>query len=68
MDYLFNLAARFNADISGLDVLSETSMSGMFHSANCFNPGDMSKWDVFSVTTIARMFLDATSFNSDLSK
>ena len=44
-------AATFDADISGWDMSSVTTMSYMFYQAAAFNQ-DLSAWDVSSVTTM----------------
>ena len=53
----------FNGDISKWDVLSVTSMWGMFAGAKSFD-GDISKWDVSSVANMQAMFFKAELFDA----
>ena len=58
--------SSINADLSGWDVSSITSMPSMFRGAAVFD-GNLSGWDVSSVTDMSSMFRGAAVFNADLS-
>ncbi len=66
MDYMFNSAYYFSADLSSWDVSKVTSMRGTFESASSFR-GNISTWDVSGVTDMSYMFHSARQFNGNIS-
>ena len=57
--------SSFNADISGWDVGSVTTMEYTFTMADAFNQ-DIGAWDTSSVVTMDQMFVYANAFDQDL--
>jgi len=62
---MFNLAIRFDADLSGWDVSNVTTMEWAFRLALDFN-GDITTWDVSSVTNMLGMFGGTDLFNQPI--
>ena len=63
---MFNAAANFNQDLSGLNVSNVKKMDFMFAEAFKFNQ-NISTWNVSNVTSMYAMFYKAADFNQDIS-
>ena len=62
----FQVAPKFNGNVSNWDVSSVTNFNSMFNRARLFNQ-DISSWDVSSATNLTGMFKEANIFNQDIS-
>ena len=62
----FQVAPKFNGDVSNWDVSSVTNFQLMFERNNLFNQ-DISSWDVSSANNFTQMFKSAKIFNQDIS-
>ena len=66
MDSMFNLASKFDGDLSEWNVSAVTDMRSVFLQASSFN-GNVSTWNVAAVTDMNSMFHSASDFNGDIS-
>ena len=66
MSMMFNMARKFNDDVSHWDVSNVKDMSYMFNEAVVFD-SDLSKWDVSKVENMQQLFWRALKFNGDIS-
>ena len=66
MENMFNLASKFDGDLSEWNVSAVTYMRGVFAQTLSFN-GDVSTWNVSAVTDMKGMFFSASTFNGDIS-
>ena len=62
----FQVAPKFNGNVSNWDVSSVTNFNFVFNRARLFNQ-DISSWDVSSATNLTGMFKEANIFNQDIS-
>ena len=62
----FQVAPKFNGNVSNWDVSSVTNFNSMFNRARLFNQ-DISYWDVSSAVNLTGMFREANIFNQDIS-
>ena len=66
MENMFNLASKFDGDLSEWNVSAVTYMRSVFLQASSFN-GNVSTWNVAAVTDMNSMFHSASDFNGDIS-
>lgn len=66
-DACFKDAYSFDADLSGWDTSSATSMERMFDNAAKFEGIGISNWNVEQVSDMTAMFVGANHFNANLS-
>ena len=66
MENMFNLASKFDGDLSEWNVSAVTDMRSVFLQASSFN-GNVSTWNVSAVTDMNSMFHSASDFNGDIS-
>ena len=66
MENMFNLASKFDGDLSEWNVSAVTDIHNIFFQASSFN-GNVSTWNVSAVTNMNGMFSGASSFNGDIS-
>ena len=65
MNFAFQAATRFNADLSDWDVSNIKKTNSMFSLALDFN-GNIGNWDVSNVANMAFMFSNSEEFDQDL--